>query len=135
MGEEAEMKSLTNCSGLIALCAFVLATPVAGQDHGVSTVTAESTEREDTVSVADRLSPSAYAGRLLAVRPLESRQSVASTPAWRQARSRGTALAVVGGALFVGGLVAGGDAGTAMVVVGAGIGAYGLYRMLAPDRG
>ena len=130
------MKSLANCSSLIALCAFVLAAPVAGQGNGMSTVTAASTEHQETVSVADRLSPSASAGRLLAVRPLESAQSVANaSPAWRQARSRGTALAIVGGALFVGGLVAGGDAGTAMVVVGAGIGAYGLYRMLAPGRG
>jgi hypothetical protein len=36
----------------------------------------------------------------------------------------------VGGALFVAGLLAGGDAGTLLVVAGAGIGAYGLYLYL-----
>jgi hypothetical protein len=34
---------------------------------------------------------------------------------------------VVGGAAFVGGLLVGDDAGTAIAVVGLGIGLYGLY--------
>ena len=36
-------------------------------------------------------------------------------------------LMVVGGAAFVGGLLVGDDAGTAIAVVGLGIGLYGLY--------
>lgn len=36
-------------------------------------------------------------------------------------------LMVVGGAAFVGGLLIGDDAGTAIAVVGLGIGIYGLY--------
>ena len=40
---------------------------------------------------------------------------------------RGQLLMVVGGAAFVGGLLIGDDAGTAIAVVGLGIGIYGLY--------
>ncbi len=39
----------------------------------------------------------------------------------------GTGLMIAGGALFVAGLIVGGDAGTLLAVTGAAIGAYGLY--------
>ncbi len=82
-------------------------------------------------SVADRLRLPPSAGHLLiAGRPAKT--DPAELVAVRRASSRGSALAIVGGALFVGGLVAGGDAGTLMVLAGAGIGGYGLYLMLSP---
>jgi hypothetical protein len=37
------------------------------------------------------------------------------------------ALMIAGGALFVAGAIVGGDAGTLLMVGGAGIGAYGIY--------
>ena len=43
------------------------------------------------------------------------------------ARGRSVAYMIAGGALFVAGLLVDGDAGTVMVIAGAGIGAYGLY--------
>ena len=39
----------------------------------------------------------------------------------------GTAYMIAGAALFAGGLIAGGGAGTVLILAGAGIGAYGLY--------
>lgn len=39
----------------------------------------------------------------------------------------GTGLIIAGGALFIAGLIVGGDAGTVLAVSGAAIGAYGLY--------
>ena len=42
-------------------------------------------------------------------------------------RGRSIGLMIAGGALFVAGAIVGGDAGTILMVGGAGIGAYGLY--------
>lgn len=44
------------------------------------------------------------------------------------ARGAGVGLMIAGGALFVAGLIIGGDAGTVVAVAGAAIGAYGLYQ-------
>ena len=42
-------------------------------------------------------------------------------------RGSGTGLIIAGGALFVAGLIVGGDPGTLLAVTGAAVGAYGLY--------
>ena len=42
-------------------------------------------------------------------------------------RGSGTGMIIAGGALFVAGLLIGGDAGTVVAVTGAALGAYGLY--------
>jgi len=42
-------------------------------------------------------------------------------------RGQSVAMMIAGGALFVAGAIVGGDAGTLLMVGGAGIGAYGLY--------
>ena len=49
------------------------------------------------------------------------------TAAMRPAGS-GTGLMIAGAALFIAGLIVGGDAGTLVAVTGAAIGAYGLYQ-------
>lgn len=82
-------------------------------------------------SIAERLALPSSAAPLLVTSPaILSTDGTELLPV--QTTGRGTALAIVGGALFVGGLIAGGDAGTLMVIAGAGIGAYGLYLMLTP---
>lgn len=43
------------------------------------------------------------------------------------AQKRGTTLMIVGGAMLIGGLVVGDDAGTLIAIGGLGIGIYGLY--------
>lgn len=51
-----------------------------------------------------------------------------SAPALQSRTSgRGQLYMVVGGAAFIGGLLIGDDVGTAIAVVGLGIGVYGLY--------
>lgn len=42
-------------------------------------------------------------------------------------KETGLTLMIVGGAMFVGGLVIGDDGGTLLAVAGVGVGAYGLY--------
>lgn len=62
-----------------------------------------------------------------------SRDSMPAAPVLMQdAPPTGTSrlLMVVGGAAFVGGLLIGDDAGTAIAVAGLGIGIYGLYLYL-----
>lgn len=55
--------------------------------------------------------------------------AIGSSAAALQGRTsgRGQLYMVIGGAAFVGGLLIGDDAGTAIAVVGLGIGIYGLY--------
>ena len=48
-------------------------------------------------------------------------------PAAQPRRSEAVALMAAGAALLVAGAVIGGDAGTLVMVAGAGIGAYGVY--------
>jgi hypothetical protein len=82
-------------------------------------------------SLREKLMP-ANAG-LQITAPLITENPSEDTPAITHAalaRSSGKPLMFVGGALFVAGLLAGGDAGTLLVVAGAGIGAYGLYLYL-----
>jgi hypothetical protein len=45
-----------------------------------------------------------------------------------QRRGAGVGLMIAGGALFIAGLIVGGDAGTVVAVTGAAIGAWGLYQ-------
>ena len=118
-------------SGVLAMAPLTHAIPAAAQQIS-DPPTQVAQARADTVGVVDRLALRPSAGEFLI-----SSATVQAEPAPRlldaaAVSGRGTALAIVGGALFVGGLVAGGDAGTAMIVVGAGVGAYGLYLMLSP---
>lgn len=106
---------------------FLFCLVLAGVAAGSAPVAAQSV----APGVAERLALPPEAGPLLAAADATSPVMVNEVEAV-QATGRGTALAIVGGALFVGGLIAGGDAGTLMVIAGAGIGAYGLYIMLSP---
>lgn len=118
------------CSLIIAaLAAAAPASPLAGQAVGDAPVVGTE-QRPAAPSVAERLALPPHAAELLAPAPAVDSAGITSEIAMQRRTGRGTALAIVGGALFVGGLIAGGDAGTLMVVAGAGIGAYGLYLML-----
>lgn len=57
------------------------------------------------------------------------RRDVAPAPYLPQAQTRqnGRVLAIIGGALFLGGLIIDDDAGTAIAVAGLAIGVWGLY--------
>ncbi|HEX6559098.1 MAG TPA: hypothetical protein VF021_06530 [Longimicrobiales bacterium] len=74
----------------------------------------------------ERLMPEGAALTLTA--PVAEAPAATRTPK-PVAVEHGTSIAymIVGGALFAGGLIAGGDAGTVLILAGAGVGAYGLY--------
>lgn len=71
------------------------------------------------------------AARSVAVRPVaaatvDPRSALAS----RRAFTRGQALMIIGGAALLTGAIIGGDAGTIVMLGGAGVGLYGLYLYL-----
>ena len=115
-------------TGVLAMSALMHSIPAAAQQIS-DPPTQIAPARTDTTGVADRLSLRPSAGLLLASPTVQAESEPMLLDA-AAVSGQGTALAIVGGALFVGGLIAGGDAGTAMIVVGAGVGAYGLYLML-----
>lgn len=81
-------------------------------------------------TVAERLVLPPSAGPLLSAHHTETRLAEPlAAPAFQRNRGPGYALAIAGGALFVAGLIAGDDEGAVMMIVGGGVGAYGLYLM------
>ena len=118
---------------MIALALAWTVTPVSIQAQSAAPAqpprVEQSRETESTpTSLRDKLLPDGAALRITA--PSVAEDSPKVTPVITHVavrRSAGTPLMIVGGALFVGGLLAGGDAGTLLIVAGAGIGAYGLY--------
>jgi hypothetical protein len=119
-------------SGVLAGSALMFSAPATAQQ--IPDIQTQTVQVRSDTTVADRLALRPAAGALLASHAITAEKAESAPPLLAAAAvsGRGTALAIVGGALFVGGLVAGGDAGTAMIVVGAGLGAYGLYLMLTP---
>lgn len=79
-------------------------------------------------TLQQRLMPES-AATLLAPAPANLTEKTEAQPAntVTMARGGGTGLMIAGGALFVAGLIIGGDAGTVVAVTGAALGAYGLY--------
>jgi hypothetical protein len=81
----------------------------------------------ETTSLRAQLMPAGSAVSLSArtlAHDVASEKPVTTTV---QSRGGGMGYMIAGGALFVAGLLAGGDAGTVLILAGAGIGAYGLY--------
>jgi hypothetical protein len=56
--------------------------------------------------------------------------AVAAPPQARRSLGQARAMMIVGGATFLAGALIGGDAGTIIMVAGAGIGLWGLYQYL-----
>jgi hypothetical protein len=80
-----------------------------------------------TASMRDHLMPSTAAAAITA--PAVTQQAAHETVLQPVVVSHrgGVAYMIAGAALFAGGLIAGGGAGTVLILAGAGIGAYGLY--------
>jgi hypothetical protein len=80
-------------------------------------------------------SPAVYAPTLDAARAgVEARFDVTTAPqldaALAAALSQGQKVLIFGGAIILAGAIIGGDAGTVVVIGGAGVALYGLYLML-----
>jgi hypothetical protein len=89
-------------------------------------LTHETEQTQATPGVRDQLMPASGVA-LLVSRPLLEEGSAPATRTVFAARSSGSTYMIVGLALFVAGIIADGDAGTVLILAGAGIGAYGLY--------
>jgi hypothetical protein len=87
-----------------------------------------ASSEEQAPSLRDRLMPTAEAATLIApvVEKTVKAEREVLQPVAASSRA-GTPYMLAGAALFIGGLIIGDDAGTAVAVAGAGIGAYGLY--------
>lgn len=113
-----------------AIAAALTFTPVALQAQSATSAAPadEKPVEQASTSLRERLMPPAATLLLtapaVAEKPAEAARvdSPVAVP-----RSAGVPLMIAGGALFVAGLIAGGDGGTVLVIAGAGIGAYGLY--------
>jgi hypothetical protein len=80
----------------------------------------------DTRSLRDQLMPVGNGAAVTAPAVAEAKTELEpNQPA--MVRGGGAGYMIAGAALFIGGLLIGGDAGTAVAVAGAAIGAYGLY--------
>jgi hypothetical protein len=110
---------------LFTLFALILWTaPAAFAQETPATTATQSDEAKPTLQ--QRLIPETTA-TLIAPAQAEASREQPAQPALMQRRGSGTGLIIAGGALFVAGLLVGGDAGTVLAVTGAAIGAYGLY--------
>ena len=89
---------------------------------------AQSAPTANTPALRDQLMATAVGATVLAP-AVAATQNEASQPnqPLMQRRGSGTGYMIAGAALFIGGLLIGGDAGTAVAVAGAAIGAYGLF--------
>jgi hypothetical protein len=112
---------------LIPVAAFALAAaaPVMYAQEGQ--LASDSTQVKATRVENGPRRESTVAGVRAEREPVE--HALGSSAVAMQGRStgRGQLYMVIGGAAFVGGLLIGDDAGTAIAVVGLGIGIYGLY--------
>lgn len=103
---------------LVALT-MLTALPVTAQAQQAEFRTADS-----PMSVAERLSQPM--NPVLIPSALDARAETA--PALLAPSSQSRALMIAGAALFVAGILTGGDAGAVLMLGGAGIGAYGVYQ-------
>jgi hypothetical protein len=125
--------------GPIALLAFVaLAAPRIARAQEVATVPAptlapaalpEVTETPDMSSAQTAAGPTLESATVGFHRAAaQTNHGPVTVAAARSSNS--AALMIVGGAAFLAGAIIGGDAGTIIMVGGAGIGLYGLYLYL-----
>jgi hypothetical protein len=112
---------------VVVLSALVSPLPVLGQ---VPAFTAGSAT---AVPVMAPLVPHGATPELVAPMPLaelraeDIAEPLLLQPQARNRNRRGVPLMIAGGALFVAGAVVGDDAGTILMLGGAGVGAWGLY--------
>ena len=110
----------------IALFALMIGSASAAQAQTAQMAPA-SDEAKPTLQ--DRLMPETTT-TLLAPASAEATKAIESNneTTAMMPRGAGTGFIIAGGALFIAGLIIGGDAGTVLAVGGAALGAYGLYQ-------
>ena len=118
---EVGMKRLT-----LAMAFALAALPGMLQAQSAPEQNTPTQTAAETRSLRDQLMPAGNAAAVTAPAvATEKSEYQPNQPV--MARGSGTGYMIAGAALFIGGLLIGGDAGTAVAVAGAAIGAYGLY--------
>lgn len=107
------------CSVGVLVLALTLSRPAAGQAPAPAPAV---TSPAPAVSYAPTLAATRLGFSADEQAPLAVNASAA-----RMGRREGRALALVGGAAVIAGILIGDDAGTVIAIGGAGIGLYGLY--------
>jgi hypothetical protein len=125
---DRSMHAIVRRGALFALAAFALAVPASARAQNVLAVTGESTP-----AVVQPAGPTVAAASV-AVQALPASSADASAEAAamqsRAGLGQSRALMFVGLATLIAGAVIGGDAGTVIMIAGAGIGLWGLYQYL-----
>ena len=130
----------------VVLAALCIAAPLAAQGTPRNEPSADSARVVAPASVEVSESPAAVAAPVAAVAPAMSlaptranavaglqlrTEGLAPAPVPEPGRNSGnTALMIVGGVALIVGAVIGGDAGTIIMIGGAGVGLYGLWQYL-----
>lgn len=116
------MKRLT-----IALAFALAALPGMLQAQSAPEPATSSQTAVEPRSLRDQLMPTGAAAAVTAPAAATETDALQPNQPVMQRRGSGVAMILAGAGLFIGGLLIGGDAGTAVAVAGAAIGAYGLY--------
>ena len=107
------------------VCTMMLVAPAAGLAQEKAVVEEETVQPS---TLQEQLMPESTVKLLTPVETAVGAEAEARQPAQpTMPRGSGTGLIIAGGALFVAGLLIGGDPGTLLAVTGAAVGAYGLY--------
>lgn len=101
--------------------------PAAARAQTPQVAQAAATNESASASLREQLMPSPEVLKLQTHVTLEENSKAPAAAAPQAYRGSGTGYMIAGAALFVAGLLVEGDAGTILVLAGAGIGAYGLY--------
>lgn len=122
------MHAMIPRGALVALAAFALAVPASARAQNAVGVS------DETVAAVAQPSGPTVAAASVAVQALPASSADASAEAAamqsRAGLGQSRALMFVGLATLIAGAVIGGDAGTIIMVAGAGIGLWGLYQYL-----
>lgn len=124
------------------VAAFAVAAPVAGAQERTATDSLAALATTTPAVPAADVVPAVAPAPVAATRPAVPADVPADAFRAARAREAGVAVAqagsagqgkvymIVGGAAFLAGAIIGGDAGTLIMVGGAGVGIYGLYLFL-----
>jgi hypothetical protein len=115
---------------------WIIAVMFAIAAWGAPGIRAQSADTTATVSpvnsaVGPTIASATIAPRLI-VQPADSPDEALAA---RRPFGTSQTLMIVGGAAFIAGAIIGDDAGTVMMVAGAGVGLYGLYLYLRTPNG
>jgi len=111
----------------IIAIAFALATMPGMVQAQSAQQQVPAAETATAPSLRDQLMPTGAAAALAAPAVAAESDVMQPNQPVMQRRGSGAGFMIAGAALFIGGLLIGGDAGTAVAVAGAAVGAYGLY--------